>query len=439
MGKKATEEMIEKTMLSSDLVNGGRLNPEQQTAFKTLIRKYSTLLPLVRFVEMTNPTEEIDKLHVGEPITESAEENIDTGNLSKAKVNKITLTTKKVRSAWNITTETLQSNIEQGDFEGTVFDAMTQRISTDLETLAIQGDASAAGTDPVSRLIKRFDGWDKQTEACHILDAGGASIEKGIFAAARDKLPKQYRNDPGLRWIASDSLWTDWKDYLGDRGTPVGDAALSGSGVSPLGIPGIEVPLIPDDKAVTIAGASAAEVIGLQMGPFEIFDSGANQNNKLKIAIDGGAAVTITLLAGVFELVRIAKQINDALNAAYTTNKVYASDNTFGQIRLASATTGTGSIVDIQANATNAYATLGLTIATTTGANTNGVIRKGTFMLLCNPQNLIFAMLMGTRVYSEYRKENDRIETIIFNQVQCHIENNDAIVKVKNLRRREFF
>lgn len=427
---KSNEELIEKTISSSDLLSGGKLYPEQQAQFTVLIRKYSTLLPEVRFVEMDNPTEDIDKLHVGEPITESAEENADTGNLSKAKFNKVTMTTKKLRSAWNITTETLQGNIERADFEGRIFDSMAQRISTDMEMLAIQGDTTISGTDAVSRLLKRYDGWDKLSEGSHILDAGGVSIEKGIWAAARDALPKQFRNDPGLRWIVSDSLMTDWRDLLGDRATILGDSALGGSSVAPLGIPVIEVPLIPDDKALVVSGASAAEVVGLNLGPFAV-ELGVN--DKFKIAVDGASAVVVTLPPGVLETVVVAKAINDAVG------KVVASDNTFGALRLKSTTTGSSSSIDVQTQATNAYTTLGLTVATTSGATSGGTVKQGTFIWLCNPKNLIFGMLQATRVYSEYNKNFDRIETIVYNQTVPQIENLDAMVKVKNVRRRKLF
>lgn len=427
--KNTNQELIEKTISTSDLLNGGRLNPEQQAQFIMLVRKSSTLLPLVRFVQMVNPNEEIDKLHVGEPITEAASENADTGNLSKAKFNKLMLSTKKTRSAWNITTETLQLNIEQAELEGRIFEAMSQRISTDMEMLGIQGDNTITGVDPVSRLLKTLDGWDKMSEAAHIVDAGGVELERGIWAAARDSLPKQYRQDPGLRWIVSDSLMIDWRDMLAERMTPGGDAAVGGSAVAPLGIPVIEVPMMPDDKPVVIAGVSSAEVVGTQMGPFNVV---AGVNDTVKIAVDGGAPAVITLVAGTFELVRICAMINAVLNANI------ASDNNFGSIRLKSPTTGSASSIDVQAVANNAYDTLGLDVYTTSGANTGGTVRQGTFIWLANPQNFVFGMLNGTRVYSEYNKNFDRIETIVYNHIGTNIENLDAMVKVKNVVRRRF-
>jgi len=429
MGKR-NQELIEKALSTDSLLNGGALNPEQQTEFVRLTRSYSTLLSKVRFVPMNNPTETIDKMHIGEPVTEAASEDTDTGNQAAAKFNKISMTAFKLRTAWNITTETLQLNIERGNLEGSVFESMTERMSTDFELVAISGDQTTVGTTPNARLLKAIDGWDLRTEEAHILDVGGASIEKGIWSAARDRLPKQYRNDPGLRFICSDSIATDWNDYLSDRGTPGGDAAIGGQRTDPQGIPLLLVPLIPDDLAVAVAGANHATVIGTQQGPFEIT---TGVNDKFKIDVDDAGVQTVTIAQGTYEAVRLCAKINAAVGA------VVASDDAFGRIKLKSTTTGVGSEIDIQAVANDCYTTLGFTVASTDGLAAAGQELDGTFIWLCNPQNLIFGMLNETRVYSEFNKDFDRVESRVYNHICTQVENIDAIVKIKGLRRRTLF
>lgn len=436
MGKDTNEEIIEKTIETSDFLNSGLLNPEQQDRFIVLVKKFSTLLPMVRFVRMPQPKMDIDKLHVGEPVTESADENTDTGNLAKPKFNKVELVAKKVRSAWNISTETLQANIEQNNFESTVMQAMTARIATDLEMLGIQGDSSIIGTDPVSRLLKRLDGWALQTDEGHILDAGGAAIQKGIFAEMKRMMPKQYRNDPGLRWILSDTIANDWLDTLADRETDVGDRALGGSGISPYGIPMIQVALIPDDLPVSAgASASSAMVAGTQYGPFT-FVAGALQ---IQINIDGAGAVIIPFLTTrIYETFELAKIINDAYVTAHgAAYKYVARDDGDGQLLFVSPTTGVGSTVAIVGVANDAYTILGLTVAVTSGAATGGTILEGSFIWLANPLNFIWGILDGTRIFTEFNKNYDRIESIIYNQVEARIENQDAVVKAVNIRRKQ--
>jgi len=152
------EEMIEKTITTGDLLTGGLLNPIQQTQFITLVKKFSVLLPISRFIRMPRPLMDVDKLWIGEPVTESVDEATDTGNLARAKFQRIVLRAQKVRSAWNITTEVLQGNIEQNEFEQTVMNTMVERIATDLEDLGINGDTTTVGNTPRDRLLRRLDG-----------------------------------------------------------------------------------------------------------------------------------------------------------------------------------------------------------------------------------------------------------------------------------------
>ncbi len=425
------EDFIEKTVTTSDLLNGGRLNEEQQARFITLVKRFSTLLPMTRFVTLPQSQMDIDKLHIGEPVTESAEENTDSSNQVRAKFNKVPIQAKKLRSQWQISTETLQDNIEQNNFEDTLMQAITERIATDLELLAIQGDTTIGSATPLERLLNRLDGWDKQTESAHVIDARGANIQKGVWSEAKRTLPKQYKNDPGLRWLVSDTIATDWMDTLSDRATGIGDAALQGSGIAPFGIPMVVVNLIPDDQAITVTSPSSAQVVGTEFGPFEIV-TGAN--DKLEIDVDNTGAVVITLPAGTLETVVVANSINSQLIAAG--KAAVASDNDEGQLLLKSPTTGPTSEVDIIAEANDAYTTLGLTVSTTVGATTGGSVLEGSFILLTNPRNLIWAILDGTRIFTEFNKNFDRIESVIFNQVDAKIENIDAIVKVKNIRRK---
>jgi len=61
---KTTENQryIEKTIETSDFLNGGLLNPEQQSRFITLVKRFATLLPLSRELRVRM---ELDRLSVG--------------------------------------------------------------------------------------------------------------------------------------------------------------------------------------------------------------------------------------------------------------------------------------------------------------------------------------------------------------------------------------
>jgi len=447
------EEYIEKSITTGDLIGGGQLNPAQQQQFVTLVKRFSVLLPLVRFVRMPRPMMDVDKLWVGEPVTESVDEATDTTNLSQPKFQRITLIAKKLRSAWNITTEVLQGNIEQNDFETTVMNAFVERIATDLEDLAINGDTTYAGTDLRGRLIRRLDGWDIQTNASHIIDARGRSIQKGLFSESLRRMPKQYKNDPGLRWLVSDAIAVDWVDITADRGTIGGDLALQGAEIGPLGHPMVKIPLIEDEQNITVTTAVPAELKGTEFGPFSITAA----NDTLILSLDAGAGVnlvTITLPHGVIETSRVAQAINNALVADVNYGLAYeavARDDRMGRMVLTSPVAGAASHIYLHPVPVGqqAYTTLGLIDGVPVGANWPNVtvehdgaaagtneVPEGSFFWLVNPRNFIWGILDGTRIFSEFNKNTDQIETVIYNQVDARVENVDAVVKVKNVRRR---
>jgi hypothetical protein len=445
------EAIIEKNIQTGDMLTGGLLNPLQQSQFITLVKKFSVLLPQSRFVRMPRPLMDIDKLWAGEPVTESVDEATDTGNLSRAKFQRITLQAKKVRSAWNITTEVLQGNIEQNDFEQTVMNTMVERIATDLEHLAINGDTTTVGNTPDARLLRRLDGWAIQTESAHRLDIKGASIQKGVFSESKRTMPKQYKHDPGLKWLIGDAIAVDWADVVSDRGTILGDAALQGAEMAPLGTPMVRVPLIPDDAPIQVSSATAAQITGAEYGPF-IIDS---SNDTLIFDVNTLGDITITLPHGTLNTVEIAKAINDAFVADVAYGLAYANfagDNRMDQVRLESPTTGSASQITLRpvAAAQQGWTVLGLlgdpgaadpfpaadVDIDGSDAGTVNTVDEGSFMWFVNPKNFVWGILDGTRIFTEFNKNTDQIESIVYNQVDAQVENLDAIVKVVNIRRR---
>jgi hypothetical protein len=240
---------------------------------------------------------------------------------------------------------------------------------------------------------------------------------------------------------------------VSDRGTILGDAALQGAEMAPLGTPMIRIPLIPDDAPITILQATRAEFLGAEYGPFVI----TSVNDTIKLQVDGlpGAGITIVLTHGTLNAVEVARQINAALKAAIPTLVVdVVRDDREGRLLFESPTVGAASTITLMPTPTvaQAYTTLGLLAAppvpappnwpvvnvTHTGAaaGTANTVYEGSFIWLVNPKNFIWGVLDGTRIFTEFNKNTDQIETIVYNQVDGQAENVDAIVKVKNLRRR---
>lgn len=429
------EELIEKTLESTDFFAGGEINPTQQAEFVRLVKDFSVMLGMVRFVDMPTKRYQIDKIHLGEPITRGIAENADAmTNLVGPKMNQIELTTEKVKTAYAITTEALQTALTQDDLEDTVLELVTKRFSTDAEIMAISGDTTVVGTTPMDELVKVLDGWYKLTNDAQLLDAAGTEISKAIFTECLRKMPQQFLQDPDLRWLMSRVVNIDWLDTIADRETGLGDAAYRGDAPPVLGVPASIIPLIPSTLPIAVAAATPAVVTGEQYGPFEIR---TGSNDLVNIDVDNIGANEIVLPQGVWEAIRIAAFMN--ADAVFIANGLVAYDDD-GRLGMMSSTTGVASEIDIQATSVpgqSAYATLGLTIAAVTGAAAgSGSLNEGSYIWLANPMNFIYGMLDQTRVFSEFNKDFDRVEVVIYNEVAVAVENYESIVRVDNIKRK---
>ena len=444
-GITSQEELL-KSIETGDFIGGqGLLTREQQRQFIVLLKRYSSMFGAVRTIVMPQAAMDINKLHIGEPITVSVAENTNPAQDNKVLTNQVHLDAKKTKSSYDLTTEVLQQNIEGDEFELTVMRAMAARAALDLEYLALLGDETLtpAPNDKLGNLLAGNDGWFKLAHSGHVLDLNGAQVEPGIFSEMLRMLPPQYRGDPGLRFIVGETLVIDWQDTLQGRATALGDAALGDMGPSraPYGKRMLVNSIIPDDQDLTVQESVPAIVKGTAFGPFTIL---TGTNDQLTINVNAGGAVVITFVGdtaggSVLETRQIVQQINDVFTAQAV--PAIAFDDGYGQLVIKTLAVGAATSIAITAGgAQDASRTLGLTDGVANvavaGADTTGVAKEGTFIMLTNPRNLLWGVLDGTRMFTEFNKDFDRIETVLFNQTDAEIENPDALVLGINLRRK---
>lgn len=244
-------EVISK-ITAADLDAGGRMNPEQADRFIDLTVDQSKLLKMVRLHRATASSGEIDKLLIGEPVTEDAALSPVAETVPGSIFSKVTYTTRKLRTALDLPKDVLEDNIEGENFQDTIMAAVAKRVATDHELLAIMGDTEkyAADNTKLGRLLRTLDGWYKQTlTGCHYVDAEGAVVSRALFSQALRALPHQYKTDRSqLRFFVSPSVWQDYADQLADRPTSAGDQAASGAQpIRVYGVPLEEIPLIPEN------------------------------------------------------------------------------------------------------------------------------------------------------------------------------------------------
>ena len=266
---------------------GGILKPAQANRFIDFVVDQSVVMQNSRFVRMRTPDQEIDKLAVGTRLLASATEVSDTSTNVVVTFTKVALTTKKMRLDWAISTESLEDNIEGAGLEDHIAQMMARQTANDLDDLLISGNTALG-----SGFLAAFDGFIRKTAVTNvsgrILSEEGGSVTRSTYDRLLRALPSKYlqrRNE--LRFFAGSNFVQDTIYSLsnpnssnttvagasspastaGDmaylQGAMRGNGGAGSTGLSPYGIPLIEVPLMPENVA---ANVTAFNNLGLVIG-----------------------------------------------------------------------------------------------------------------------------------------------------------------------------
>ena len=249
---------------------GGLLNPEQSARFLDYMFDATVIGKVARTVRMKSDTTEIDRIGVGEKLMKLAAEAENTGANSAVQFSKISLTTKKLRLDWELSTESLEDNVEGADLEDHIARLMATQAGNDLEDVVLNGDTSLTSDN----LYKSFNGVVKLAKANGTVVAGaGAAVSREIFNKALKAMPRKYKQRrPELRFLSGSNLIQDYlfnssnniqnvnpQDIAssiirGDQGGLGGPAGF----VAPFafGIPIVEVPLLKETQTGTYASPS---------------------------------------------------------------------------------------------------------------------------------------------------------------------------------------
>lgn len=241
---------------------GGLLNPEQSARFLDYMFDATVVGKLARTVRMRADTTEIDRIGVGEKLMKLAAEAENTGTNSAVQFSKISLTTKKLRLDWELSTESLEDNIEGADLEDHIARLMATQAGNDLEDVVLNGDTALSSDN----LYKAFDGIVKIAKANgHVVDADGANIDRAVFNSALKAMPRKYKQRrPDLRFLSGSNLIQDYlystsqnisnvnpQDIAASiiRGETAGLGGPAGfTAPFAFGIPIVEVPLLKETQ-----------------------------------------------------------------------------------------------------------------------------------------------------------------------------------------------
>jgi len=197
------QKVVDTTNVGS--ANGGLLNTEQANRFIDYMFDATILARAARTVRMRSNTADIDKVGVGTRLMTVATEATQTGANAAVTFSKISLTTKKLRLDWELSSEALEDNIEGADLEDHIARLMATQAGNDIEDLLINGVGTGTG------LMSAFAGFRALAlGSANVVNAGGANISKAVFNNAIKAMPRKYkqrRNE--LRFFTGSNLHGD--------------------------------------------------------------------------------------------------------------------------------------------------------------------------------------------------------------------------------------
>jgi len=257
---------------TSTLSGSGLLYPDQANRFLDYMWDATILAKASRTIRMRSNTTEIDRVSVGQRImTVASEDNPrdyvnasdDTAKFTNAAAtfSKVSLTTRKLRLDWELSSESLEDNIEGPDLEDHIARLMATQAGNDIEDVLINGTGTSTG------LLSAFKGFRTLALAnAHVVDAAGLGLDKAVFNMAIKTMPRKYKQRRNqLRFFSGSNLVQDYLYNLtanAGNGNPFdiasgvirGDVAANDGGpgtVTPFafGIPVINVPLMDETRA----------------------------------------------------------------------------------------------------------------------------------------------------------------------------------------------
>lgn len=269
-----TDNLLEKVIVSTEIgapAGSGLLKPDQANRFIDYVFDATVLGSQVRTERLRADSAELNRIGVGQRLIRGAVEATDTGENQGVVFSKISLTTKKIRLDYELSSETLEDNIEGAALEDHIARLMATQMGNDLEDLAVNGDTSSSDLS-----LKIFDGWRKlalngtSDGAAHTVDAGGSNVSLSIYNRALKAIPRKYMQRRGeLKFFTGSNLLQDWYYALsqGAAGEDVQNSVIANGNIVPqgpagatagyaFGIPLQEVPVFDTAKAGNYSGAS---------------------------------------------------------------------------------------------------------------------------------------------------------------------------------------
>ncbi len=252
MNQPAANLTLNRTLLAkADLTlgtlttDGGLLVPAQAKKFLRLVIKQAVLVKEAKVVTMRSHNQLIEKSRFNGRVLRAGEEAqaLSAADRASLDLSKEELNAQLFKGEVRLNNEVLQDNIEGGTLRQTVMTQMAEAVGRDMDEVAIQGDTASG--DP---FLAKFDGVLKQATS-NIVDHAGARTNKTLWKNMLKAMPSEFlRSKRSMRFYTSTDSEIDYRDFLADRATVVGDRFLEqDSAITYSGVTVRDVDLMPEN------------------------------------------------------------------------------------------------------------------------------------------------------------------------------------------------
>ena len=244
-------------------VSGGILLPEQARRFIDYVWDATVLAKDGRKVTMRANTMEIEKVNVGERVIRAAAQGAPDYTNVGATFSKVELTTKKIRLDWEVSTESLEDNIEGAALEDHLVRLMTNAFANDIEDLAING--TGTGADAFLSIMPGFVSQVNQVAANDAHEAAVTVANNEWTTATMQSIilamPRKYRAvKSNLKFYAGTDAF---QGIVKNNGT-LADAVAEAFATRTAGTPANRQDYL-DGNAQTIGNSRTTRVLGVDV------------------------------------------------------------------------------------------------------------------------------------------------------------------------------
>jgi hypothetical protein len=244
-------------------VSGGILAPEQARRFIDYVWDATVLAKDGRKVTMRANTMEIEKVNVGERVIRAAAQGAPDYTNVGATFSKVELTTKKIRLDWEVSTESLEDNIEGAALEDHLVRLMTNAFANDIEDLAINGIGS--GGDAFLSIMPGFVAQVNQVAGNDAHEAAVTVANNEWTTAAMQNIilamPRKYRAiKSNLKFYAGTDAF---QGIVKNNGT-LADAVAEAFATRTAGTPANRQDYL-DGNAQTVGNSRTTRVLGVDV------------------------------------------------------------------------------------------------------------------------------------------------------------------------------